>query len=614
MRLVVAVVVFGLLAAPHWPGTVDDVYITIAYARHWADSGALEWSTGERVEGYSNFLLVAILAIAARLGLDLDIMAQVVAVGGAVAVLALLHARLTAGFAGTVALWAVASWAPLNRWGVIGLETTLYAALLAIGWSLLFGAQWGLGVALVGAASLTRPEGGLLFVAALATAARRRSTPRDQMLAAATVSAVVAYHAARYAWFGALTPTPALIKLVGFTTFGAAQLLGDLTTAARIMVATAASARLRSRDVAWVALPLVVHASTLVIASGDWMSFGRLLLPGVVATVAAYATLGTPTRPSISVGVLAALATIVCSCLESRGYGRFDVRLRPASAIANVVHHLDHGLDTPVAEDVAWASNNVPAGGVVAAVDVGMLGDIPGLNVLDIRGLTHRPAAVAAQHGTSEAWLRSLLSSERERPEFLRLANWDGAAHPRYPDWLLEGYTLRADLLYGEGSVRWYSTTQRLPSASTRAERWAELMRRHPSQPFIRWHAALSAAADGRLDDATRIATEGTRRWPAMAEFQDAPSSLSFVQGTRAVVWDSGRGVRAECGDTVITRALRHGERAVIATSPAVTIRVQDPCGSQSAELVECGGTRQVQVSLTCEEPGAGSVHVRLVY
>jgi hypothetical protein len=48
-RLLVAVALLALLAAPAWPSTVDDVYISLTYARHWAESGALKLAFIERI-------------------------------------------------------------------------------------------------------------------------------------------------------------------------------------------------------------------------------------------------------------------------------------------------------------------------------------------------------------------------------------------------------------------------------------------------------------------------------------------------------------------------------------------------------------------------------------
>ena len=45
--------------APH---TVDDAWITFRYSRMWAEGHGPVFNPGEHVEGYSNFLLVALLA------------------------------------------------------------------------------------------------------------------------------------------------------------------------------------------------------------------------------------------------------------------------------------------------------------------------------------------------------------------------------------------------------------------------------------------------------------------------------------------------------------------------------------------------------------------------
>ena len=39
----------------------DDAFISFRYADHWARTGELVYNLGERVEGYTNFLWVALL-------------------------------------------------------------------------------------------------------------------------------------------------------------------------------------------------------------------------------------------------------------------------------------------------------------------------------------------------------------------------------------------------------------------------------------------------------------------------------------------------------------------------------------------------------------------------
>lgn len=51
--------------------TSDDAYISYRYARNLSDGIGLVWNPGEHVEGYSNFLWVAILAGLNKLGADI---------------------------------------------------------------------------------------------------------------------------------------------------------------------------------------------------------------------------------------------------------------------------------------------------------------------------------------------------------------------------------------------------------------------------------------------------------------------------------------------------------------------------------------------------------------
>jgi hypothetical protein len=469
---------------------------------------------------------------------------------------------------------------------------------------------------LLALASVTRPEGLLHLMVGALTVARASPTRGARIAGVATVALLLMYHAVRVAWFGNLAPTSFLVKIagVGPTRYGVQQWLGDLLTAAGLLGATATAGRVNRRDLGWVLSPLLIQGATLVSASGDWMSWGRLTLPGVVATVGAYSTVAHRRThiPPVWLGGVA-VTVVACSLLEPRGYGAIDLRVRSLSAVARSAANLGHGLDTPVAEDVAWAVDNVPTDASVLAVDVGILGDIPGVRVVDMRGLTHRPAAEAAALGEAEDWLDATLADPSTRPQFLRLANWEGTRHPEYPEWMLTGYKLRADLLYGGGSIRWYASSDTSPSAAERASRWDEMLRRHPSQPFLRWHAALSAAAGGDLQRAEGLALEGSRKWPSMAEFGDASRSLSVVRSTRALSWSPAVGFAVRCGDEAVTRMILPGERLVVRIGSGgdqeqegLKVQVEDPCGrgepasGDHIPLPTCTTARQVSLRLGC--------------
>lgn len=610
-RVVLALGLFLLLALPSWPATVDDVYISIVYARQWAETGSLTWTTGERVEGYSNFLFVGLLSLAVRTGLDADLVAQLLSLACGAGIITLFARHLPRTAVGTLALLALASWAPLNRWSVIGMETTLYALLLTLGWKTLLTSHtgWGLGVGILAVASVTRPEGVLHFTAGLVAALVRGGSRDGAAPAGIALAFLVTYHAIRLAWFGELLPSSYLVKVspIGLTPHGFLQLAGDLVTAAGLIAALAVAGRVPRRNLLWTLTPGAIQAATLVRASGDWMSWGRLTLPGVVASAVTFAALARwrDVRPS-TLAVGAAVA-IVASSFEPRGYGVIDLHPRSLLQVAKSFAHLRHGLDTPVAEDVRWVVDNVPANAKGLVVDAGILGGIPGFLLVDMRGLNHRPAAEAIAEGRAEEWLRATIADDN-RPAFLRLANWDAETHPDYPSWLVEPYELRADLRYGGGSVRWYATSSARPSAAERMARWDELLRRHPSHPFLAWHAALSAAALGDAVRAERIAAAAHARWPSMEEFRDAPRSLTFVDGFRALAW-RGAGFALRCGEWLDSRRIAPGEVLRLSNVGAprdALLLVDDPCADTSllaapgTLLPVCAEGRAVRVTAEC--------------
>lgn len=128
-------VLLALRITPWFPA--DDAFISYRYAAQWADGYGPVFNPGERVEGYSNFLFVALLAAASRLGVTPPLAGRILNVAGAVAVLFLLlyalPGRLRHSKARYVAaLIFVASYHTLVN-VLSGLEAPVVAALLLAG-------------------------------------------------------------------------------------------------------------------------------------------------------------------------------------------------------------------------------------------------------------------------------------------------------------------------------------------------------------------------------------------------------------------------------------------------------------------------------------------------
>ena len=123
------------LAAPYWPRQLEDVFIVLAYAREWWTSGTLRWTSGEVVEGYSNFLFLAALTPIVGLGGDGGLWAKVLAFVGALGVLGLLAAVVPRDLRGMTLIFCLLAWTPFCYWSILGLETPWFAAFVAAGWA-----------------------------------------------------------------------------------------------------------------------------------------------------------------------------------------------------------------------------------------------------------------------------------------------------------------------------------------------------------------------------------------------------------------------------------------------------------------------------------------------
>ncbi len=151
----------------------DDAFISFRYAANLADGLGLVWNAGERVEGYTNFSWVLLMAAGIELGLAPEVLSNALGVAcGVVLLVALFRFAARGRSAASPVPWLVVGLLVASRsfaaWCTGGLETMLFTLLVFLGWARLFG-PWpderrgALGCALLFAlAALTRPEG-ILF-------------------------------------------------------------------------------------------------------------------------------------------------------------------------------------------------------------------------------------------------------------------------------------------------------------------------------------------------------------------------------------------------------------------------------------------------------------------
>lgn len=293
-----------------WEFLCDDAFISFRYARNLAELGALELNPGERVEGYTNFLWVVVLAALHAVGVDPPRAAPVLTGLGALAglVAAVLAARaLRRRFAGSgdptatddrlhaidlVPAVLLVSLPEHMVWAHGGLETSGAAALVLGSIAAWSADRPRLAAALAAAAALMRPDGllplavfGLAWLAVVGAPVlwrERRAAlarlPRRRLVQAALVLVLpLAVHILwRRAYYGAWLPNTWFIKAHGALlrdSYGRDYVLAWLDALPLAYVAPLALL-LRPRH-----LLLVLPIAAIVLygwsVGGDFMAYGR---------------------------------------------------------------------------------------------------------------------------------------------------------------------------------------------------------------------------------------------------------------------------------------------------------------------------------------------------
>ena len=276
----------------------DDSFISFRYARHLADGQGLVWNPGERVEGYTNFLWVLLMAGAIEADLEPELASKVLGIAsglGLLAVMALFTARTTSWRNPVV--WLAPGVLAVHRsftaWCTGGLETMFFSLLVFLA-SLAFlverdrRAASPLGSSMLFAlATLTRPEGALFALVAGAfflgeIARRRRSLRAGLCWAAPYVSLVGAHLLWRHAYYGYWLPNTFYAKVPGAWWEQGFQYLSLFASDYQIvwfLPLVAASVLLRRQLAAWLLFAqAAVYLVYVAWIGGDRFEF-RFLVP-----------------------------------------------------------------------------------------------------------------------------------------------------------------------------------------------------------------------------------------------------------------------------------------------------------------------------------------------
>ncbi|MFQ5592363.1 MAG: hypothetical protein ACE5HE_14475, partial [Phycisphaerae bacterium] len=305
---------YALLTYRFW-FICDDAYISFRYARNWAAGEGLRYNLGGHVpvEGYSNFLWVAACTVIQYFNGEITFWAPVLSsLCGTVLLYLVWHTlRHRLG----MHIW-IASIATLSLgcspafpvWSTSGLETIPFALLLFVTFERLILREQGpapLAAGVAGLAmSLMRVDGVywaalLAVLLILVNAGTQRKVWRAAFIYGAIVGFSYAiYFLCRYVYYGLLFSNsvyvkmalsiPALMRGFDYLAVQYLTLLTPFLMLPGIVVALRRKRRSLGLPVAVVALAVVGFT---VVASGDFMAFARLLVPGLAFNTVLFAWL-----------------------------------------------------------------------------------------------------------------------------------------------------------------------------------------------------------------------------------------------------------------------------------------------------------------------------------
>ena len=407
---------------------IDDAFISFRYAKNWADGLGLRYNAGvdPPVEGYSNFLWMALGSLGYRLGVPLEVSSRVLSATCGALLLVSMHRWLRTRGLGLAAVASAdlvfASSACVHTWATSGLETmaftTVFCALvfvlLDIGRDEVERRPSAVLAGLLALIlALLRVEGALWALAlpglvALGGGSRvlRRLVPYAAVLGIGYAGFVIA----RYVHFDAWTANTVHVK----AGFSFAKLVRGLKTDASFVLSFLSPLVLlaavplawrgrHAREARVVGLGLLALLGYNALVGGDWMPFFRFLVPffalGGVALALAVERLGPRGG-----GVLAVLAV-------AGGLGpAFDVLIVPRAVRAAVYFRTFEGGYQTELERLRTTTRNgrnfeqigralsqlARPGDTIVVGAIGAIGFYSGLFVHDRNGLVDREVAATA--------------------------------------------------------------------------------------------------------------------------------------------------------------------------------------------------------------------------
>ncbi len=396
---------------------IDDAYISFAYARNLSLGHGLVMNLGERVEGYTNFLWVVLMAVVHRLGFDVPLVARLLNLALGLALIGYTLVFLAVGTRSRSALLAamvagavLSVDGSLARWSQDGMETILFSLLALASVCRSIGEhetpnKYPLSSLYFAVATLTRPEGALLFAASLGFRLSVRGSERMCLRRLAHniglyCIVVMPYLGWRWLYYDDLLPNTFYAK-VGATAYQILRGVDYVYAFAAeqhwpllLLFALALFTKSGRRVSIWhfhLLSVVAIYLIYVIFVGGDWMGSGRFMVPILPLAVLGVAEMFTAAAVSGESG-LRKTAAIVLALFCA---GMLNVASGWNAEWANVSRaRLFHQSRLSLAH---WLREHARAGDTLLTNEVGLFAYYSGLYVADIHGLTDETIAHGVQ-------------------------------------------------------------------------------------------------------------------------------------------------------------------------------------------------------------------------
>lgn len=340
----------------------DDVFISFRYVDQLLRGNGLVFNAGERIEGFTHFLWVMMLAVCARLGFDLVEVGRYLPILAYATVLIVLARRAwkrrSLGFGVPLAAWCVALHRDMQVFASSGLETAPFTLLVLLGLLAVTSDsnRTGTAAALYAIATLVRPEGALYTAVAGAYVLWRHRSLRFTLRFASVWLALVApFLVFRWAYYGQLLPNTYYAKSAGHAYwtqgwtyarlyFGIYGVLLACVASVPIVWVLRARAEAQTRpllDAALLAGMQALVASLYVIRVGGDFMFARFFVPItpflfiVLEDVLGAVVRRVPSTPRYTVAAAAVLACIAATLYARVPRARTFVGRTPVEGVVD---------------------------------------------------------------------------------------------------------------------------------------------------------------------------------------------------------------------------------------------------------------------------------------